>query len=420
MKKIMAHKKIAIGTAVVIAIFIIWRLTAKKTVAVNYQTATATKGTLVTNVSASGNVTSGNRLSITTSATGTINHVYVKNGDQVVTGEKIADMTLDQNSQQQQAAALSSLLSAKNSLFNAQTNLYQLQSAEFTANQKFINDAVERNLDTTDPTYIEENAQWLQAEAQYKNQTNVISQAQASLTSAQINYQQVSPTILSPTNGTVSDLSLAPGLPLISQNSSSNNSNTNTPQTVGTVTLPNGRIQAVVDVSEIDSPNVSPGQNVTMTLDAFPNKTFTGKVLLINTNGVTSSGVTSYPTTILFDSSAGNIYPNMSVTASIITKVEDGVILVPTAAVQTNNGQSEVGELVNGKEIFVTVQTGDSNDTQTVITSGVKDGDTVVTGTTGGTATTTTTSSTGSVFSRIGGGGGGFGGGGGAVRVVGR
>lgn len=391
-----------------------------KAAQVQYQTATAESGTLISTVSASGNVTSGSRLSITTSASGTVNHVYVKNGDKVVTGQKIADMTLDQNSQQQQAAALSSFLSAKNSLFNAQNNLYSLQNTLFTANQKFVNDAAMRGLDPTDPTYIEENALWLAAEANYKNQVNVISQAQASLTSASINYQQVQPDILSPTNGTVSDLSLAPGLPLISQNSSSSNSsgNTNTPQTVGTVTLPNGRIQAVVSVAEIDSPNVAPGQNVTMTLDAFPNKTFTGKILLINTNGQVSSSVTTYPTTVLFDTDAGNIYPNMAVTAKIITKVVNDVILVPSAAVQTSNGQSQVGILTGGKESFVDVQVGDANDTQTVIISGVKEGDTVVTGTTSATAATSTSSTTGSVFGRIGGAAS-FGGGG-AARAVGR
>jgi hypothetical protein len=66
--------------------------------------------------------------------------------------------------------------------------------------------------------------------------------------------------------------------------------------------------------------------------------------------------------------------------------------------------------LIGGKEVDVVVETGISDDTDTVITSGLTEGQAVITGTT---SKTTTTSSTGtSVFSsslR------GFGGGGGAV-----
>ncbi len=418
MAKIIKHKKLFLVTAIVVALVIGWNLSHQKSNAISYTTDTATKGTLITSVSASGNITSGNRLSITTAATGTVTDVYVKNGDKVTTGQKIAQITLDQDSLQNQASALASYLSAKNQLFSAQTNLYSLQNSEFLANQKFINDAIARNLDTTDPTYIEENALWLQAEANYKNQTNVISQAQASLTSAWLNYQKLSSTILSPSDGTVSDLSLAPGLPLVNQNSSSSNSNANTSQAVGTITLPNGRLEAVVDVSEIDSPNVQPGQKVTLTLDAYPSKTFTGKVLLINTNGEVSSGVTTYPATILLDTDAGNIYPNMAVTANIITSVKDNVILVPSAALVTTNGQTQVRELVNGRELLVNVTLGGSNDTQTEVDSGVKEGDTVITGTSSP-STSSGSGGSASPFSRIGGrSGGGFGGG--AVRVIGR
>ena len=71
-------------------------------------------------------------------------------------------------------------------------NLYTLQNQEFVANQKFINDKGIPNptdTDKQDPVYIEENAAWLAAEAAYKNQTNVIAQAQANLNNASLAYQ---------------------------------------------------------------------------------------------------------------------------------------------------------------------------------------------------------------------------------------
>src|SRR4051812_5469375 len=64
-----------------------------------YQTAQAEKGTLITNVSASGTVSSGNNSAITTSATGVVTTLYVQNGDTVSAGDKIADLTLDRDSQ---------------------------------------------------------------------------------------------------------------------------------------------------------------------------------------------------------------------------------------------------------------------------------------------------------------------------------
>jgi len=121
-------------------------------------------------------------------------------------------------------------------------------------------------------------------------------------------------------------------------------------------------------------------------------------VLIVDTNGQVASGVTTYPATIVFDTSAPNIYPNMSVNADIITNVKDNVILVPSGAIQTSNNQSTVQILKNGKPTDVTVELGDSNDTQTEIVSGVSEGDLVVTNV----VTKSTTQTSGSAFSIFG------------------
>ena len=115
----------------------------------------------------------------------------------------------------------------------------------------------------------------------------------------------------------------------------------------------------------------------------FPDKTFTGRVGAIDTSGSVSSGVTSYPVTISMDAAPENLYPNMSASASIITDTKDDVVMVPNAAVQTQNNQSTVRVMKNGEVRQVEVETGLSNDTNTEIISGIKEGDTVVTGQTG-------------------------------------
>ncbi len=376
-----------------------------------FQTEQATKGTLIKSVSASGQITSSNNVSVTIQASGVVSAVYVQNEDAVNQGQKIADITLDQASQQKQAAAWSSYLSAQSSLNAAKAKINSLQSTLFKANQTFLNDKGIANPDSTtkeDPKYIEENADWLQAEADYKNQQGVIAAATASLNSASLTLSQTSSSITAPVSGVVKGLTISPGS--IITLSSSTNSLTSTSQVLGSI-YQEGPIQAQVNISEIDSVNVSEGQKVTMALDAFPDQTFTGLVTSINTNGVVASGVTTYPAVISFDAGNDHLYPNMGVTAKIITKIKNDVVLVPTAAVSTSNGQSIVRVMKNSHVTPITVEIGDSNDTETEITSGINEGDTVVTG-----VTNNTSSGTQSTTSPFGNRGfGGFGGGG-AVR----
>lgn len=372
-------KKLAVlAVILVIGWFGSSKLLATRTQQPQYQTAQAEKGTLITSVSASGTVSQGSSVSITTNATGVVNNVYVKDGDTVSKGDKIADITLDTSAQQKQAAAWSSYLSAKNSLDAAQAKINSLQAAAFKANQTFMNDAVARGLAKDDPTYIQQNALWLQAEADYKNQTAVITQAQAAVNSAWLSYVQLSSTIIAPMAGKVSGLTLSAGSSIATASNGSESSGTS--QSVGTITAEEGTLQASVNLTEIDVVKVKPGQKVTLTLDAFPDKTFTGKVATVNTNGSVSSGVTTYPTTIIFDSALDNIYPNMAVNATIITDIKDNVILIPSAAVQTANGQSTVRVIRDGQVTQVQVEVGSSNDFQTEINSGINEGDVVVTG----------------------------------------
>lgn len=408
-------KTIAIlGLLVVVGVWC-WRALSRKSQEPQYKTAQAERGTLVTTVSASGDVIGGNGSPITTSATGVVSAVYVKNGDKVTAGHRLAEVTLDSDGQQRQASAWSSYLSATNQLAAAQANLNTLQAAEFKANQTFMNDAVARGLVTSDPTYIQENASWLAAEANYKNQINVIAQLQAAVTSAWYSYRQSSSTVLAPATGVVGDLAIASGVPLVESGSSSTTGSVSS-QKVGTVGLPEGRVVVSVSIAEIDSSKVSAGQRATLTLDAFPGRTFTGKVLALDTSGVVSSGVTTYPAMIAMDTSDGKIYPNMAVDAKIITSIKDNVVLVLSGAVQTSGGQSAVRLLEEGQIKTVVVEVGEANDTQTEITSGLSGGETVVTG-----VTVTTSGSQqggGSPFSAFG--SRGLGGGGAVFRMQGR
>lgn len=372
------------------------------------QTGVVQKGTLVVSLSASGEVTAANSATVDTSATGVVKKIHVQNGQKVKAGDPIIELDLDQDSQQRYLQAVASYQGSKNSLASAQTSLYTLQASMFSANQKLINDAVARELATDDPTYIQQNATWLASEAAYNNQKNVISAAQSSLSSAYLSYKASSPVIYAPISGTVSGLSLTVGSVISSQSSNSNAASSQ--KIASVITAANPKI--TLNLTQIDAPKVKIGDRATVTLDAFSDKTYTGKVVSIDTLGSVSSGVATYPTVIQLDTQNPEMYPNMTAQANIILSSKDNVLLVPTSAVQTLNGQTTVQVMRNGTAETVNVETGAQSDTQTEIIAGLSEGDTIITSViTTGTATSGTTS----VFSGLNRGGGVTGGN--AVRV---
>lgn len=342
-----------------------------------YRTEIAEKGTLVVTISSSGQVASTNSSPVTTEVTGVVSNIFSSNGESVKAGDKIAEISPDQQSLQKKAQAWSSYLSAQSSLNLAQAKINSLQSVLFKANQAFVNDRGIINPSTdekNDPKYIEENAEWLQAEADYKNQQTVILAAQQALSSAWFSYQQVSGIIAAPISGTVVGLSLQVGQVIPNGNSSTVSS----VKIAAIKTLSNPTIS--VNLSEVDAPQVKTGNKVTLVFDALPDKTYVGRVISVDTTGAISSGVTTYPAVITIEQAGSEILPNMSVTANIITKTKDNVLLVSSAAVQNQGGQSIVRILKNGKINDVTVEVGDSSDTQIEIVSGISEGDEVVVG----------------------------------------
>lgn len=377
-----------------------WRILSKTQPAPQYQTAKVERGTIISSISASGQILTANIIDITSGAKGIVKKVYVKDNDKVVSGQKILEFTLDQDGQQKSSSAYSSYLSAKNSLDSAQTTLWTLDSAMWAANRVFVNDALSRGLLIYDPTYIQENDNWLAAEAKYKSQQAVIAQVKIAVNNAWLAYQAVSPIMTAPTSGTITNITYSSGMTFNGSSAS---------QRIAVIKA-EGTPLATFNISEIDVSKLNPGQKATIQLNSLPDKTFTGKVLNVDRIGSVSSNVTSYPITIQLDTDGPEILPNMSATANIIIEVKDNLLLVPSSAIQIQGTQNVI-RVIKGKQIsLVNVETGLTSDTQTEIISGLSEGDEVITSTT----TSSSSQQGGSVFSRSG-----FGGGG-AVRFIGR
>lgn len=158
-------------------------------------------------------------------------------------------------------------------------------------------------------------------------------------------------------------------------------------------------LEIVVNMSEVDLPKLQVGQDAEITLDALPGKTLAGKVTQIAPAGVLQQGVVNYPVTIALTATDPAVRPGMTANLSVIVERKADVLVVPNRAIRTQGRQRTVTVAYEGQQIQMPVQTGMSNETQTEITSGLKEGDEVVLNT-----TTTSTSTRGFV-------GGGFGGG---------
>jgi HlyD family secretion protein len=136
------------------------------------------------------------------------------------------------------------------------------------------------------------------------------------------------------------------------------------------------KMQIDANVSEADVGTVDEGQSVSFTVDAYPNRTFVGKVVQIRNSPITVQNVVTYDTVIGVDNPDQKLKPGMTATVSITTAHRNGVLRVPNAALrfkppepstnQTFFAQvlSKLGFGKNSKTNAVKVATSGTNKTQ--------------------------------------------------------
>ena len=152
--------------------------------------------------------------------------------------------------------------------------------------------------------------------------------------------------------------------------------------------------------------NIKEGQIVEVTFDALADETFTGQVDEVAHEGVSSSSVVTYDVWVTIDKIDARLKSSMTAAADIITSQEEGVLLVSNAAIKGSGAskyvlvQSSTGSTApntvasntsrprrpgadlaasQGTPTKVEVTTGTRGATQTVITSGLTAGQTIVT-----------------------------------------
>ena len=91
-----------------------------------------------------------------------------------------------------------------------------------------------------------------------------------------------------------------------------------------------------MSVDELDVANVKVGQSVEVTADAVEGETFTGTVTNVSLQSSYSNGVTNYPVTVTLDDT-GNLLPGMNVDAKIILDSSEDALVIPASALMRGN-----------------------------------------------------------------------------------
>ena len=146
-------------------------------------------------------------------------------------------------------------------------------------------------------------------------------------------------------------------------------------------------LEMTLNVDELQILSMKEGQDVRITADAIPDKTFEGVVTNVSSAGTTTSGTTTYPVTIRIDE-FGELLPGMNATAEIEVASADNALSIPNAAVIRGNyvlitadspSAANADPSMTAPEgyVYVKVETGVSDNDYIQITSGLTEEDTV-------------------------------------------
>ena len=437
-------QKVCIGGAVVVAIagIVGYSITAANKGVVTVQTAKVAKqDSLVSIVTASGEVKPTTYTNMQAQGFGRITAILVKEGDHIKKGDKLL---LQENIQANadvaaQSAAMTSaesgIQAAEASYKSAQADLIQqkanLEKAKLDYERgaglfkdglipKQDYDQRKTAYDAVSAAVESANARVSQLRAQMNQSHAALEQNKAVLTRTRDVLNKT--TYTSPIDGIVSYLPVRLGEYVVPGIQNSNGSFLMTLSDMSVVT-------AEVKVDETDIVNVRMGQDADVTIDAVPGKTFHGKVTEIGSQAVLrSSGLATTQTTtstqeakdfkvvVTLDTPPENLRPGLSTTAKIKTAERKSVVAIPiqALAVRSRKDLEEAAKgpksqssgssvslaapaptapgdpkkdevqgvfVVNGKKAeFRQVDTGISGVTDIEVTKGLQPGDEIVVG----------------------------------------
>ena len=338
-----------------------------------FQTTKVTRGPITQAVTATGTLNPVVNVQVGSQVSGNIARLFVDFNSDVKAGQTVAqiDPALFQATVTQ---AEGDLASAQAALELARLNAKRAQ--ELVAKQS----SAQSDLDTA-------MANLHQAEANVKIKQGALDKAKADLDHC---------TITSPIDGTVISRSVDVGQTVAASLQA---------PVIFTIANDLTKMQIDANVAEADVGVVEKDQSVDFTVDAFPNRTFHGKVVQVRNAPITVQNVVTYDTVIGVSNPDLKLKPGMTANVSIIVAHKDDVLKVANAALRYRPANATAvprpsGEALRGtpgregrehrtertvyvlrgsKPVAVQIKTGISDGIATEVVEGLKENDSVVT-----------------------------------------
>lgn len=352
----------------------------------NFLSEPAARGDIHVTLVATGTLEPTQQVAVASAVSGTIASVDVDYNQEVVKGQALAHLDMgDLEAKLARSVAMIDVQKANKLV--AEATLADAEAALKRTEALASGTAVsQRDIDLA-RTAVQ------RAEANVASAAAQVTAAEADLQTAQNDYGKG--VIAAPIDGVVLDVNVEPG------------------QAIGTATLGSSlftvaadltSLDLQVDIDEADVALADEGDTAMFTVEASPDRPFSGTIRQIRSAPTVSDGVVSYKALIAVDNSARLLRPGMTATADIAVDDAIGVLTVPNAAlrfspsatapsgvfssvtpkstVETDAGGAQtVWVLADGKATAVTVTVGLTDGQRSEITGGdLKAGDMVITG----------------------------------------
>ena len=265
-----------------------------------YQIAAVTRGDLIQAVTASGTLNPVLNVQVGSQISGNIVKLFADYNSLVKSNQVVAQLD--------PAIFQASVHQAEGDLANANASL-ELQQAEITRSKALSKDKL-----ISQSEYDKTVATLHQAEAQVKIKQAALERSQLDLAHCTI-YAPVDGIVISRNVDVGQTVAASMNAPVLFQIAND---------------LSNMQIDA--NVSEADVGTVEEGQNVSFTVDAYPNRTFIGRVVQIRNSPITVQNVVTYDTVIGVTNSDFRLKPGMTATTSITSAQRTNVLRIPNAA----------------------------------------------------------------------------------------
>ena len=309
-----------------------------------FRTVKVDRGEISSVVTATGTINPVTTVLVGSQISGTIKDLHADFNSRVREGQVIAQIDpaiFEAQVEQGRANVLNNqanLLNAQANLKNAQANLDKAEISIVDAkrtlerNKELVErkviaqatlDTAQTNYDTAIAQREVAKAQLESARSQVESNKAQVEQAKANLKVAETNLKYT--TIRSPVNGIVISRNVDVGQTVAASLQA---------PTLFTIAKDLTQMQVDTNVSEADIGRIANGQDATFTVDAYPDRTFRGKVFEIRNAPITVQNVVTYDVVIQMDNKDLKLKPGMTANVSVMIEHKEGVLKIPNSALR--------------------------------------------------------------------------------------